>query len=640
LDFNILLENKLKAKDRKTLDSEDFGLPKDRKFPLIDEEHIIQAIRFFRYCPASKKFTLAKNINKKSKEYNLKINISEKNPFYKLADKSIIKECVSCSSDECSLTDMELPEEFLKYASINNYLKQMIKELNTFIPSSLDEVYDFEKKFYDNLYRPFINEVVINSLNNNTLYFIQILNNFIEKIIYERGFEYILFIGGKGFNYIESIKLQKSMIEDFCFMIYSENSIEENEKYLSLLKDMLIQNSDNFFLVIRRIYLLYIDGLKLITEVDIKNITKNLRNQTEILNSLLRDFISDNDLRSAYKHSFDSSNDRELDYEQFLDLNMKNTEEFLRKKSVELKDLSRSMLTKFNLSLGINFFNDMKEFFLQELPRNNKEISFIIGYLEGSLNPKFIKYYDKNYTLKLDDTDLLFINKLKDIFTGIYNSTDINGDIIYYGIGENRLYLLAKNKIDSNEIILIKLYGSSVEININSLVTGDVRDLKTMDMKIVYINKQGLDNQYNNKILTEGISIEETGDIKFSFKPKKSYMDDYSENHKLLIENFKSKNYEAMKHNLAYLFALINSIERDVIYKKKNINSEKLKDAQKARAFAINDFKTYLKEIQKNEKDFDFTKYFENGGYDTFVYNINTKSILGVKKLFQIIMFG
>ena len=639
MDFNILLETKLKSKDRKNLYSEDFGLPEDRKFPLIDEEHILQAIRFFRYCPASKKLLLANNINKKAKTYGLKINISEKNPFYKLADKSIIKEYVNYSSDECSLTDIELPEEFLNYTSTNNYFKQMIKELNTFIPSSLDEFYDFEKKFYENLYKPFINDIIVSSLKDDAIYIIQSLNNFIEKILYERGFEYILFIGGKGFNHIESIRLQKSMIDDFCYMIDNENNIEENEKYLSLLKDMLIQNSDNFFLVIRRIYLLYIDGLKVIIEIGVNNVSKNSINQIEILNSLLKDFIDDKNLRCAYKNLYVSSDNRDIDYEQFLNLNMKNTEEFLRKKSVELKDLSRSAATKFNLSLGINFFNDMREFFLQEIPRHNKEILSIIGYLEGSLNPKFIKYYDKNYTLKLDSMDLLFINKLKDIFTGIYNSIDINGDIIYYGIGENRLYLLAKNKIDNNEIILIKLHDSSVDINIYSLVTCIVKDLKPMDMTIVYMNKQGLDNSYKNKILTEGISVDEDG-IKFYFKPRKSYMDDYSENHKLLIENFKSKNYEAMKHNLAYLFALINSIERDVIYKKKNIDNEKLKDAQKARAFAINDFKTYLKEVQKNEKSFDFTKYFENGGYDKFVYNIDTKSILGVKKLFKIIMFS
>jgi len=538
---------------------------------------------------------------------------------------------------------MDLSKEFLDFIPKNDYLKQIIKELNTFIPSSLRDVFDFEKKLYENFYILFINDIIINSINNNRLIIIpiaviQTLNSYIEKVLYERGFEYILFIQGNGYSHIESIKLQKNMIDDFCYMIDGENSIDENKKYLSSLKDMMKQNPNNFFLIVRRIYFSYIQGLKIICESDIYNV-KNSNNKIEILNTLFKEFLEDKGIKYLYSPLVHGSNRDQEDYEYFLNLNMKNTEEFLRKKSVELKDSIRYITTKFNLSLGINFFSNMNEFFMQDIPRNDIEILSIIEFLKGSLNPKFIEYYNKNYTLKLDNKDLLFFNELKSIFSGVYNSTDRNCELIYYGVGERRLYLLAKHKIDSNELILIKLYDDSLETNLIPLISDDSKDLETLDMKIIYLNKKGGEETYNSKVLTEGISVDEDG-IKFYFKPRKSYMDDYSENHKLLVENFKSKNYEAMKHNLAYLFALINSIERDVIYKKKNIDTDKLKDAQKARAFAINDFKTYLKEVQKNEKDFDFTKYFENGGYDTFVYNIDTKSILGVKKLFKIIMLG
>lgn len=87
-------------------------------------------------------------------------------------------------------------------------------------------------------------------------------------------------------------------------------------------------------------------------------------------------------------------------------------------------------------------------------------------------------------------------------------------------------------------------------------------------------------------------------------------MDEYSENHKILIQNFKSKNYLGMKTNLAFLFELINTTER-LLYSKKGINPDVKRDAEKARMFAINDFKTYLKEVQKVEPDFNFTEYYE-----------------------------
>jgi len=70
----LFLESTLNAKDRKELDDKDFGLPNERNYPLIDEEHIKKAIQFFKYCPEEKRKELAKNIYKKAKKFNVKIN--------------------------------------------------------------------------------------------------------------------------------------------------------------------------------------------------------------------------------------------------------------------------------------------------------------------------------------------------------------------------------------------------------------------------------------------------------------------------------------------------------------------------------------------------------------------------------------
>ena len=64
----------LNARQRKALDASDFGLPKERKYPMPDAVHVRMAIRYFKKCPPKDRATLAKNIIKKAREFNVKIN--------------------------------------------------------------------------------------------------------------------------------------------------------------------------------------------------------------------------------------------------------------------------------------------------------------------------------------------------------------------------------------------------------------------------------------------------------------------------------------------------------------------------------------------------------------------------------------
>jgi len=635
LNITLMLENKLKAKDRDILDSEEFGLPKERKYPLIDEEHIRQAIRFFKYCKPTQKLELSNNINRKAKIYRMEMNLSKTNPFYKYADKSILKESISMDD---LIYDIELPEGILELSLKNDYLKKMLNELYNFLPSSLEELFIFEKKIYESYYIPFVHYFLLNNLNKietPVKYLLKAINEYMYKIIYKRGFEHILYIDGANYLlsseiniFIDSFKLQINMVNDICYMIDSENTEDDNNKYLS----MLMNNVKHSI------------GLDCLRALSVNNnlLKDTTKTKIETLSNLLDIFIKSfiKEFSSVYGAYSKVEINARFNYNDYLDVDLNNSIRYLEKKSNELKDLTRISLTKTKLLLGINFFDETNSFFLQDISINNSVIYDILDFLSGSLNPDFIKSYDKNYTLKLESVDLIFLNKLKEFYSGIYTASDRNDEIIYYGIGSDRLYLLGKNTSNIDEFILIKLYENGEELNIIPLVdkTGihSLKRLNPINMKIIYRQKP----KYFNDILTEGISIDKEGNIKISFKPTKSYMDEYSENHALLIENFKSKNFEAMKHNLAFLFALINSIERDVIYNKKVNDENILVDAKKARAFAINDFKTYLKEIEKNEKRFDFTKYYHDGEYDSVIYNIDKNSILGVKKLFSLIMMG
>jgi len=70
----FLNEEELSKEEREKLDDDEFGLPKERKFPLNDAEHVRKAIQFFYHAKDSKKEELAKNILDKAEEYDVKIS--------------------------------------------------------------------------------------------------------------------------------------------------------------------------------------------------------------------------------------------------------------------------------------------------------------------------------------------------------------------------------------------------------------------------------------------------------------------------------------------------------------------------------------------------------------------------------------
>ena len=70
-DMNFFNENKLSSENRKSLPSKEFGLPSQRKFPIHDAEHVMQAIRMFNNVEPNNEKELAHNILNKMSEYGI-----------------------------------------------------------------------------------------------------------------------------------------------------------------------------------------------------------------------------------------------------------------------------------------------------------------------------------------------------------------------------------------------------------------------------------------------------------------------------------------------------------------------------------------------------------------------------------------
>lgn len=91
--FNSYNEEKLNTEQRKNLPKKDFGILKERKFPLNDRAHVIAAIRFFSKCPEAQKKALARRIQTAARRYG--IEIKKDSPIYPYLEDTIVIDGVS-----------------------------------------------------------------------------------------------------------------------------------------------------------------------------------------------------------------------------------------------------------------------------------------------------------------------------------------------------------------------------------------------------------------------------------------------------------------------------------------------------------------------------------------------------------------
>lgn len=108
-----------------------------------------------------------------------------------------------------------------------------------------------------------------------------------------------------------------------------------------------------------------------------------------------------------------------------------------------------------------------------------------------------------------------------------------------------------------------------------------------------------------------------------NFLKNKSYQSIYMESHRLLMEYDRANNIEGMKYELAKMYYLNLKISEDLI---KQDRTKKDKELVKIRARVLNDFHKYLKVVLKNDKQFNFSNYYQRSEFcdDSFVITAPT----------------
>lgn len=557
-----IFEAKLSTEDRNKLDSKLFGLPKERKYPLNDEEHIRKAIQFFNFCPKTKRNELATNINKRIRDMDLKIEVDKKNPFYKYVNKDFVLESL-----------YELNEK----------------------PHSYNVVFKSDDEINEHEWR------LINKFETGS-YTIHEMNT-INDDMYTYYIDYINFLI---YNGVKIDTTFYTCVHDIVIILRDKlksGTLEPDDTYNVVVEALnVFAEMDTKFSNMHYIYRELI-ALSLMCKILIR--TERSKNIIELLDALIIKYkpigpvhipVPEGDL---WLHRVFNTN--------LLQYKFTNITKMLTDKRFKLE----KQLYIMNMEdKRFEFNNQIRTTYDDIVEHRN-----LLSKVDYQLDTNFVSFIDGGrVTQFLDNIALLRLTRMTEV-SDVILLHDMYSQPVYISIINNKVYLSLMNKMNNSLLIFVDV-----------LDLFDNPQLRLIRATFVQTNRD------SNRILTEGFSIDEDGNMKITISSKKSYMDEYSQNHKLLVENWKNKNYEGVKKNLAFIFALINIIERDPKYKKKD------PVMIKARAFAINDFKTYLKKLNSVEKDFDFVEYYSNSEYDKLVVNVPKQTILGIKALLKIIL--
>lgn len=600
-----------------------YGLPSLRAFPLDTPEEIQHAVRFFAFCPVGKRNELSRNINQQAIKLQTKINVHEDMSFHSYVNKFVLSESDYLQHQIKVLAETGMKEVGKLVTSIKDdagaFVALAIKPL--FILPDLQKFLDVERRVAE--------AIITGKIDTSGQYIgnVHFINPYsIINDVFSRSYEMILeFVKYNTPDVdLETNDLMNCVLKDLFSMILTaikHEDTKEVKRCLSILTDLYKHYSCNLYQLVRMLK-------ELEAEVIIADRTVNGSAEFPIIRRELLKVCED--VWCSSEQSTTIHMEQVNQVLQGRNINLLNTENYLKTLKMELDGQLRASF----ISEETKYFSptmDTQDFFLSNI--DNTEIRKVLMLMEGEVNVENIKRYDKNLCIHIDGCDIMQFRELG-VINQLYTAQDKNKELIYYGINESQLYLLMKKK-DTGELVLAKVYDTDEPNTYYNFICPDYEIDKDIKLQV---RRFALKKAEEEDVLTEGIQITPDGSIKFNFKPKNSFMDEYAEIHKVLNQDYKTGNYEGMKVNLALMFDLISRIEKKIIYTKKTIKTEKKRDGEKARTFAINDFKTYLKHLQKAQPNFNFTDYYQNSDIGNIIFTVTPDTVKGLKRLFQSII--
>lgn len=121
------------------------------------------------------------------------------------------------------------------------------------------------------------------------------------------------------------------------------------------------------------------------------------------------------------------------------------------------------------------------------------------------------------------------------------------------------------------------------------------------------------------------VQFDQEGNLLIKNIKQIDFENEYAKSHKLLLAYEEKENYEGIAYEISKLWFL-NEVLEQRIYNEKTTDS-KLKQYHKARAKILNDYKKYLHILLANNKDFNFTEYYNSSPFSDVQIKVNNTTI-------------
>ena len=574
---------KLTAKQLKDLPDSEFGLVKDgkRSYPLVDKNHVRSAIAFFKYAKPEDRAELAKNINKKAKEFNMKIKAG--GLFVRYIDPKVSKYDTSSAT---YITDASHIGTLAPIVGANTDTASNPKEAEEIINFMEDnELFDKKPTAVKEKYNIGYGTSTPKSNRENSN-FDEMINSYVVQYELEELKHYMInpFTGCyKDHELIAGSNTTKKIHEIL-------DSNESDEMSAIKISSIILSNLKRDR-VLSCLAIVYFRKPYLV-----RDIISRVKRYHSIFGEISSSFLTDDKMiydPIIAKNTNGMNADEIAIFEYFCQYSENINSIMIDIKSNQIRPVN----------------NDRDLFILQTLYTDMK----IKGYYVQN-GTCFIKLSSNFYYLafmRVNSVDLVLVCLCK------YLSKNRIAESIYS-------YLTAcKKGKDIKPDIIINPLGSLEFTNESSSID-----------KVVH----------KSKTFMKGIHMDDEGNVKLNLTDKLSF-EHYEEIHKMLKVAYDSENYDEVKRLLAYIFSIIATIEREYMNEGKGTNKKYInkqdptyKEMVRLRSLYISDFKVYMRKIVTKEPGFKFLEYYNNSSVNSSVYTVNTSDVKKLAVLFRMAM--
>ncbi|MGL6099497.1 MAG: hypothetical protein ACRC0G_07715 [Fusobacteriaceae bacterium] len=615
----LILGEELTPAERKKLPDDAFGVPSDRKFPLVDKGHVISAMSYFHSYTGDKikKDELAIRIFNSSKKYGVHLNPDSNFMKYynNIEEKNILQE----SSISGFSYYAEFPETLIP------------RYIDGFNPSlTPNEILDYKNSMDTDgkkHLKEFIDKVETTIVTGDRVEYLDMIGNFPDmymRAIFSKSESYRGNFVEKWKNLVElangndnallcmgvhpDTRVRNLVTEAFVPNKFNElyQTLKEGFEYMDMSENVTMEDMDELLEEPAKvpIYVVLTKGTHM-TDRIVTSFTRTPFGHASVTFDLSLDKL----YSFGYNNEDRNPNKRlltfiEQDKAEINKLNENKVEYHVyaifvdKEKKIAVERQIRVMI-KNKVKFNYNYMGILG--YVLNTPVKIKDAFFCSEFISTVFRNAGIELFDKPDQL-VAPHDFAFNKKFVKIDSGI----------------------LAKYKPEkaSKKVnrILKKHY---------SIVTyreGSLFKFKRNVMDMLLCERYRLTN---NKLPLE---IDAEGNITFHKLGTPDYASVFAESHRLLMAYNESGDIESMKYELAKLWVCIRGIENK-IYGDTRLSPEDKRKMINTRALIINDFKKYLKVVLEKEDTFNFEQYYKESEFNNTVFKISKYSIRGAVAL-------